>query len=147
MFNPYAILIAGLVFVVGVSGSFMWGMSTGKEVGAAKCLRQIDELNKQITDANEAIRQEGAARRARFAIIAEERRRNVEEQAAAKDAAKVEFQTREVEYEAELERERTAFEEQLAELDPKFAEAAKKNSCLVTRRDLERMRRGDAPLD
>ena len=143
--NPTVLLIVGIAGLAAVSGAYVKGRIDGKEIAAAKCLRQVADLNNEIREANARNREAQKAQEQAFNDVLEARRSMTEQLAAAEAEAEAELQKRIGEYEDELNAERDVARTKLSEYEAEIAGLA--DSCLLTSRDLDRMRRGKPAVD
>ena len=145
MFNPYALLIAAVVIMAALSGAYVKGRIDGNKIATAQCLADMNELNGQIEKANKAIRETNEARRQAFDAVLEQRRANAEKLASVEAEAEAALQKRIDDYENELDGERSAARLKLSEYETEIAALA--DSCLLSGRDIDRMRRGQSAIE
>ena len=145
MFNPYALLIAAVVIMAALSGAYVKGRIDGNTIATAQCLADMNELNSQIEKANKAIRETNEARRQAFGAVLEQRRANAEKLASVEAEAEAALQKRIDDYENELDGERDAARLKLSEYEAEIATLA--DSCLLSGRDIDRMRRGQPAIE
>jgi chromosome segregation ATPase len=140
MFNPTVLVIAALAALASISGAYIKGRVDGKELGVAECSRTVAKINSQIREANERNRAAKRLQEQAFDAVIEARRETTEQLARAEEEAEAELQKRIGEYEAELDTERNDARLKLSEYEAEIAALA--DSCLLTGRDIDRMRRG-----